>query len=169
MTRFGPAGNCDRFYAENHKSTLEAPAWLAAQGLDAFEYSAGRGVSLSEKTARAIGQQARLHGVALSIHAPYYINCAAAGPEKREKSIQYLLDAARACCWMGGERVVFHVGSPSTAWCRRGWATSACARKPWAGPANWAPWRKRWSCAPWTPGSFLPWISATCTPWAWGR
>lgn len=112
MTRFGPAGNCDRFYEENHKATLEAPAWLAAQGLDAFEYSAGRGVSLSEKTARAIGQQARLHGVALSIHAPYYINCAAAGPEKREKSIQYLLDAARACCWMGGERVVFHVGSP---------------------------------------------------------
>lgn len=114
MTKFGPAGNCERFYEEGHKATVEAPGWLAAQGLNAYEYSAGRGVTLSEKTARAIGEQARLHGVTLSLHAPYYINCATPDPLKREKTLQYLLSAAQACHWLGGERVVFHVGAPTT-------------------------------------------------------
>lgn len=114
MIKFGPAGNCDRFYEEGHKATVEAPAWIAAQGLNAYEYSAGRGVTLSEKTARAIGEQARLHGVTLSLHAPYYINCASPDPQKREKTLNYLLSAARACDWLGGDRVVFHVGSPTS-------------------------------------------------------
>jgi deoxyribonuclease-4 len=112
MTRFGPAGNSERFYEEGHKATVEAPAWVAAQGLNAFEYSAGRGVSLSEATARAIGEEAKAHGVALSLHAPYYINCATPDPEKREKTLGYLLASARACHHLGGERVVFHVGAP---------------------------------------------------------
>ena len=30
--KFGPAGNSDRFYAEGYKSSLQAPARLAAQG-----------------------------------------------------------------------------------------------------------------------------------------
>lgn len=112
MTRFGPAGNSERFYEEGHKATLQAPAWVAAQGLNAFEYSAGRGVSLSEATARAIGKEAKAYGVALSLHAPYYINCATPDPEKREKTLGYLLDSARACHHLGSERVVFHVGAP---------------------------------------------------------
>ena len=112
MTRFGPAGNCDRFYEENHKATLEAPAWLAAQGLDAFEYSAGRGVSLSEKTARAIGQQARLHGVALSIHAPYYINCAAADRKSGKNPFN--------TCWTPP--------GPAAGWAGNGWCSTWARR-----------------------------------------
>ena len=112
--RFGTAGNSDSFYAQGHKATVDAPRWLAAQGLDAFEYSAGRGVMLGEKTGRAIGREAAAHGIALSIHAPYYINCGSPDIVKREKSIDYLLTAARACDWMGGDRVVFHIGAPGT-------------------------------------------------------
>ena len=110
MIRFGPAGNCERFYAEGFSSSDQAPAWLAAQGLTAYEYSAGHGVSISEKKARKIGEEAARFGLAVSIHAPYYINCG--NPEKTESSVNYLLSAAQAVTWFGGSRVIFHPGSP---------------------------------------------------------
>ena len=54
MIRFGPAGNSEAFYAEGNKHTYEAPKWLWEQGLNAFEYSFGRGVKLKEATASKI-------------------------------------------------------------------------------------------------------------------
>lgn len=111
MIHFGPAGNCQRFYEEGFKGSEQAPAWIAAQGLSAYEYAAGHGVSLKDEKARAIGEQARRANIAVSIHAPYYINCA--NPEKCENNIAYLLAAAHAVSLMGGRRVVFHTGSPS--------------------------------------------------------
>jgi len=110
MIRFGPAGNSGRFYAEGWKSSEQAPAWIAAQGLDAYEYAAGHGLGIGEDAALRIGEAARRAGVAVSIHAPYYINCG--NPDRRESSIRYLLEAARAVVRMGGSRVVFHPGSP---------------------------------------------------------
>lgn len=112
MIRFGPAGNCDRFYEEGNKASAQAPAWIAAQGLNAYEYAAGHGVALKEETARQIGEAARENGIAVSIHAPYYINCGSPEEEKQLSSIDYLLKSARAIDWMGGNRVIFHVGSP---------------------------------------------------------
>lgn len=111
MIHFGPAGNCQRFYDEGFKSSTQAPAWLAAQGLNAYEYAAGHGISIGEDTARTIGAEARRVGIAVSIHAPYYINCA--NPERTDANIAYLMDAARIVRLFGGERVVFHPGSPS--------------------------------------------------------
>ncbi len=112
MIRFGPAGNCDRFYEEGNKSSFQAPAWIAAQGLNAYEYAAGHGVALKEETASQIGSAAREHGISVSIHAPYYINCGSPEEEKQLASIEYLLKSARAVHQMGGDRVIFHVGSP---------------------------------------------------------
>ena len=109
---FGPAGNSRRFYDEGFKKTEQAPEWLARQGLDAFEYPMGRGVNLSEPSARAIGRAAKTCGIRMSVHAPYFINCASADPSGREKSVDYLLKASRAADWLGATRVVFHIGSP---------------------------------------------------------
>lgn len=109
--RFGPAGNCQRFYDEGFKGSEQAPGWIAAQGLNAYEYAAGRGVSIGEEKARLIGEEARKAGISVSIHAPYYINCA--NPEKTEANIAYLLSAARIVQLFGGNRVIFHPGSPS--------------------------------------------------------
>jgi len=109
--RFGPAGNAASFYAQGYKRTEQAPAWLQAMGLNAMEYSAGHGVSLKDDTARRIGEAARAHGVAFSIHAPYYINLANPAPERYERNIGYLLSSARAVRCLGGDRVVLHVGS----------------------------------------------------------
>ena len=109
--RFGPAGNAERFYAEGFKASAQAPEWLAAQGLTAYEYPFGRGVSLSDDTAAAIRAQAEKWGIAVSVHAPYFINLANPDPEKREASYRYILDAAQKAAVLGGRRVVVHVGA----------------------------------------------------------
>lgn len=112
MIRFGPAGNSNSFYAQGHKRTTEAFAWISRMGLDAFEYSFGRGVQLSKETAETIGEAAALKSVALSVHAPYYINLATEDTDKAAANIRYLMQSARAAKWMGANRVVFHPGSP---------------------------------------------------------
>ena len=107
---FGPAGNSDSFYAAGYKATVEAPQWLQSLGLTAYEYQCGRGVRVSSDTARAMGEEAKRCGVQLSLHAPYFISLASAEPEKRDNSIRYILESARAVAAMGGERIVAHPG-----------------------------------------------------------
>lgn len=107
---FGPAGNSDSFYAAGNKATLQAPGWLQAQGLTAYEYQCGRGVNVGEATARALGAKAAEYGVSVSLHAPYYISLASAEEEKRLGSLRYITDSARAVTWMGGCRIVVHPG-----------------------------------------------------------
>lgn len=109
--RFGTAGNGEAFYTAGHKSSLEAPAWLRGLGLSAYEYQCVRGVNISERTARALGERAAENGIALSIHAPYYINLSGEDPVLLAKSKNHLLKSMRAAHWMGATRVVFHPGS----------------------------------------------------------
>jgi deoxyribonuclease-4 len=111
--RFGPAGASPLFYAQGGKSSLEVPAWLHRLGLEAFEYQCGRGVNIKEDTARALGREAGRYGLALSLHAPYYINLAAEGPG-RENTRRHLLRAVEAAAWMGATKVVFHPGAAGT-------------------------------------------------------
>ena len=85
--KFGPAGNCDAFYASGRKATVEAPAWLREIGLDAYEFQAGNGLRVSDATLTAIGNQAKAHGIAMSLHTPYFISLSGIDPEKRLKSI----------------------------------------------------------------------------------
>ena len=49
----GPAGNCEDFYEEGHKSSLEAPQWVRQNGLGAYEYQCGKGVHIGEEAAGA--------------------------------------------------------------------------------------------------------------------
>ncbi len=108
--RFGPAGNGDAFYAAGYKSSVQAPAWLHALGLTAYEYQCGRGVRVTEAAAAAIREAAEQHHIQISLHAPYFISLASAEPEKRENSIRYILESARAVTAMGGSRIVAHPG-----------------------------------------------------------
>ncbi len=111
MIYFGPSGNSDSFYNEGHKRTVEAFEWIADMGLNAYEYSFGRGVRLRRETAKEIGVKASQAGVVLSVHAPYYINFATLEPDKAAASVRYLTESAQAAVWMGARRVVFHAGS----------------------------------------------------------
>lgn len=107
---FGPAGTCEAAAAAKIKSTEQLLGFLSENGLDAFEYQCGRGVNIGEEKANAIGKKAKELGISLSLHAPYYISLASAEEEKRDNSIKYILDSARAATWMGAERIVVHPG-----------------------------------------------------------
>lgn len=113
MIRFGPSGNSDLFYEQGFKSSVQMPAWLAAMGLSAYEYSCSKGVKIGKQMAGQIGEQARLNDIFLSIHAPYYINMASEEKEKQENSIRYVLETLEAARWMGAQRIVVHTGSCS--------------------------------------------------------
>lgn len=110
IARFGPAGNSESFYAAGYKATVEAPKWLQGLGLTAYEYQCGRGVRVSAETARVMGETAAAHGIQLSLHAPYYISLASAEPQKRDNSIRYIVESAKAVTAMGGTRIVVHPG-----------------------------------------------------------
>ena len=107
---FGPAGNCDDFHAAGYKHTVQIFGWLNRHGLTAYEYQCGRGVRLSAESAAAIRAEAEKYGVEISLHAPYFISLASAEEEKRDNSIRYILDSARAVTMLGGDRIVVHPG-----------------------------------------------------------
>lgn len=102
-TRIGPSGNSKIFYDNGYTKSIQAPQFLKNVGLGAYEYSFGRGFTMSEQTAIELGKNARQNDIALSIHAPYYINFANPSPEMIQKSIGYVLrgiqfmDAMQAC------------------------------------------------------------------------
>ena len=108
--KFGPAGNSDSFSAV-HKSSLAAPEWIRGFGLDAYEYQCGKGVNVGEETARKLGENAAKSGIAISLHAPYFINLANPDPESLRKTAGYIVSACAAAGWMGGTRVVVHTGA----------------------------------------------------------
>jgi len=83
---------------------------LADQGLRAFELGWVRSVRVSEKTCESIRATAEDAGVALSIHAPYYINLNA-DKEEWPKSRKRLMDAAHFGNLAGATDIVFHPGS----------------------------------------------------------
>lgn len=111
MIKFGPAGNCKTFYDEGFKRTIEAPKWLNEHGLDAYEYSFGKGFTLPDETAIKIGEEMKKYGITISIHAPYYINFATPTDEMAEKSYGYVLESLRKLRLIGGTQLVVHPAS----------------------------------------------------------
>lgn len=107
---FGPAGNSESFAALKKPSTF-APGWLRGLGLDAYEYQCGKGVNVGEQTARDIGTAAKEHGIALSLHAPYFISLSNPDPATQENSRRYILASCQAADWMGATRVIVHMGA----------------------------------------------------------
>ncbi len=83
---------------------------LAELGLDALELGWVRSVRVSEKTAARIREAARQADVALSVHAPYFINLNA-DEDEWPRSRQRLLDAAYWGWKAGATDIVFHPGS----------------------------------------------------------
>ena len=108
---FGPGGNSESFYAAGYKSTIQAPKYLAELGLGAYEFEAGNGLNVGEKTLRAIGEEAKKYGIALSLHTPYFISLSGIDPEKRLKSVEYIQRSLFAAECLGATTIVVHSGS----------------------------------------------------------
>lgn len=108
---FGPAGNSESFTVMKYKGTLDVPRYIETMGLDAYEYQCGRGVNIGEDKATELGKLAAEKGIHLSLHAPYYISMSSVEAAKRDNSINYILQSARAVNAMGGNRIIVHTGS----------------------------------------------------------
>ncbi len=108
---FGPGGNSEAFRLSGFKSTLDAPAWLSSIGLDAYEYEAGNGLSASPAMLAAIGESARIHGIHMSYHTPYFISLSGVVEETRLKSIGYIRESIDAATLLGAKTIVVHCGS----------------------------------------------------------
>jgi deoxyribonuclease-4 len=83
---------------------------LRALGLSALELGWVNAVRVTEKSCEAICQSGAEQDVALSVHAPYFINLNA-GPEEWPKSRQRLMDAAHYGRLAGATDIIFHPGS----------------------------------------------------------
>lgn len=91
-------------------STLSGIKRVAAVGLDCLEVEFVRGVKMSDDTARAVGKAAAGLGVALSAHAPYFVNLNSPEEGKRLQSQKYILSAARTAMLLRARSLVFHAG-----------------------------------------------------------
>jgi len=90
--------------------TLGGIRHTASIGLDSLELAWVRMVRVSEAACAEIRKTAEEHGVALSVHAPYYINLNADDVEW-PKSRKRLMDAAHYGYLAGATDIVFHPGS----------------------------------------------------------
>lgn len=113
MIKFGPGGNCEWFYDSGYKNTYQMPEFLGKIGLDAYEIQCGRGVRMKEDAALKLKSGAQQYGIALSVHAPYYISMSSTDEEKRLNSINYILQSAQLAALTGAGRIVIHSGSCS--------------------------------------------------------
>ena len=111
MIKFGPSGNSAAFAAAGKSKSEESAVWVKDLGLTCFEYSFGRGVSLSDERAVSIGNAFKENGVEISVHAPYYINFSNPDDDMAENSYMYVLQSAEKVKLMQGKRVVFHPAS----------------------------------------------------------
>lgn len=107
---FGPAGSSADFL-KKYKSSADMPKYLKELGLDAFEYQCGQGVRVSESSGSALKKNSEEYGITLSLHAPYFISLSGVEEEKRNKSIDYILQSCAAAVKIGAKRIVIHSGS----------------------------------------------------------
>jgi deoxyribonuclease IV len=90
--------------------TVGGIRYAASIGLDALELAWVNGVHVGETTCAAIKQAGLENGVALSVHAPYYINLN--GEEGKWPRLRtYLMDAAHFGHLAGATDIVFHPGT----------------------------------------------------------
>ena len=94
----------------NPGGTVGGIHYSASIGLDALELAWVNGVRVGEATCAAIKHASEETGVALSVHAPYYINLNGE-EEKWPRLRSYLMDAAHFGNLAGATDIVFHPGT----------------------------------------------------------
>ena len=104
---FGTAGVPD---SSPSTSTVAALDHIRGFGLDALEVGFVRGIKIQTETAHQIRDKAVSLGLALSVHAPYYISFNSPEAGTRLQSRDHLLRSARMAREMGARSVVFHAG-----------------------------------------------------------
>lgn len=91
-------------------STLAAVQEISRSGLDCLEIEFVWGVKMGSDLCQKIKEKARELNIALSVHAPYFINLNSKEGGKRLSSQERLLSSARMAKKCGAKSVVFHCG-----------------------------------------------------------
>ncbi|MBE0524521.1 MAG: TIM barrel protein [Methanosarcinales archaeon] len=103
--RFGTAGVP---ISAMDRNSISGVSRVRELGLSCNEVEFVRGVKIGDETAIRLGEAAKKKDVALSVHAPYYINLNSREIEKVEASKQRILESARIGAIFEGRAVVFH-------------------------------------------------------------
>ncbi len=103
MTSFGPAGISISCVNCNNAQGLIKSINL---GLKSYEIEFSRGVKISKEQVNELNKLSNDNSVALSCHAPYYINCN--NNDKYETTKRNLIDCART--GLNLKVIVFHTG-----------------------------------------------------------
>ena len=107
--RFGTVGS-PKSTPKKPGGSVGATLRIAELNLSALELGWVRSVRVSEGTCAAIKSAAHQNDIAISVHAPYYINLNA-NQEEWPKSRKRLMDAAHFGNLAGASDIVFHPGS----------------------------------------------------------
>jgi len=107
--RFGTVGS-PKSTPKKPGGSVGAVIHIADLGLNGLELGWVRSVRVSEKTCALIKDTAQEHDIAISVHAPYFINLNA-DDEEWPKSRKRLMDAAHYGHLAGANDIVFHPGS----------------------------------------------------------
>ncbi len=111
MITFGPGGNSASWGKRKFPDDL--PRYLAEFGLNGYEIECGRGVRISDAAVQKLPALAAEHGIYVTLHAPYFISLSSVEEEKRNNSVNYILQSARAAKEVGARKIVVHSGSCS--------------------------------------------------------
>ncbi len=111
MITFGPGGNSLSW--GKRKFPADLPSYLADLGLNGYEIECGRGVRISESTVKELPRLAAENGIYVTLHAPYFISLSSVEEEKRQNSVDYIVESARAAKSVGARKIVVHSGSCS--------------------------------------------------------
>jgi len=90
------------------KSSISGIERVRELSLDCMELEFVQGVRMGEEGARNVLKASLKEKVALSVHAPYYINLNSYDYEKLKASLERLYQAARIGSLCGAESIVFH-------------------------------------------------------------
>ena len=109
--RFGTSGNPPNFFkSEFGKKRINAVNWINSIGLNAYEYLMTYGARTRPEVAKKIKEEAKKLGVALSVHAPYYIVFTSDKENVFDNSVKEMVKTLNLAELMGAEKVVFHPG-----------------------------------------------------------
>lgn len=90
------------------QSSISGIKRIRELSLDCMELEFVQGVRMGEKGAQSVLEASRKENVALSVHAPYYINLNSYDEEKLKASLERIYQAARIGSLCGAESIVFH-------------------------------------------------------------
>lgn len=109
--RFGVAGCPPNFWKSPYgKDGTNSPFWLARIGLDAYEVQFTHGIRMTSEKALLVGRRARAKGIALSLHAPYFVVLTSRDEQVVRNSIETLIRCLEFASYLGTSKVVFHPG-----------------------------------------------------------